>query len=257
MSTRTEPRVVRRPATPGPPAPASVASKREAGRRRLRILLVVVVLALLVAAAGAVTVSPLLDVDQLEVHGVHRVSAAEVETAGGIHRGDAMVWMDPGSVAGRIEALPYVRDARVTREWPDTVTVTVHERTPVAWIDGPGAKALVDGSGRVLETVAAAPAGMPQLLGTKVLPRPGGTIRPADGARVASGLTGLVAAGTASVAVTDHGVVLHLVAGPEVRMGEPRRVAVKLRAALAVLNASQGETVSYVDVSVPSNPVAG
>jgi cell division protein FtsQ len=257
MSTRTEPRSVRRPVDPGPRAYASVASKREAGRRRLRILLVVVVLVVLVAAAALVTVSPLLDVDHLQVHGVHRLTAAEVEAAGGIHRGDAMVWMDTGRVAGRIEALPYVRDARVTREWPDTVKVTVHERTPVAWIDGPGAKTLVDGSGRVLQTVAAAPAGMPQLLGTKVLPRPGGTIRPADGARVASGLTGLVAAGTASVAVTDHGVVLHLVAGPEIRMGEPGQVAVKLRAALAVLNASQNVPVSYIDVSVPTNPVAG
>lgn len=257
MSTRTAPPTDRRPVAPGPGAHAGVVAKREAGRRRLRILLVVVALLVLVAAAGAVSVSPLLDVDHLRVRGVHRLRAAEVEAVGGIHRGDAMVWMDPGRVAGRIEALPYVRDARVSREWPDTVEVTVHERTPVAWIDSPGAKALVDGSGRVLEMVTIAPVGMPQLLGTKVLPRPGGTIHPIDGARVASGLTGLVAAGTASVDATDHGVVLHLVAGPEVRMGEPRRVAVKLRAALAVLNASHDIPVSYVDVSVPTNPVAG
>jgi len=52
-------------------------------------------------------------------------------------------------------------------------------------------------------------------------------------------------------------VVLHLVAGPEIRMGEPGGVAVKLRAALAVLNASQNVPVSYIDVSVPTNPVAG
>jgi len=257
MSTRAEPRSARRPVDPGPRTHASVVAKREAGRRRLRILFVVAVLIVVAAVAGAVSVSPLLDIDHLQVRGVHRLRAAEVETAGGIHRGDAMVWMDPSRVAGRIEALPYVRTARVTREWPDTVTVHVEERTPVAWIDGPSAKALVDGSGRVLEMVAVAPVGMPQLLGTKVLPRPGGTIHPVDGARVASGLTGLVAAGTASVDATERGVVLHLVAGPEVRMGEPHRVAVKLRAALAVLNASHDVPVSYVDVSVPTNPVAG
>ncbi len=40
-------------------------------------------------------------------------------------------------------------------------------------------------------------------------------------------------------------------------MGRPTQIAVKLRAALAVLGASQGVPVNYVDVSVPTNPVAG
>ena len=70
-------------------------------------------------------------------------------------------------------------------------------------------------------------------------------------------LTGLAAVGTASVEATDQGVVLHLASGPEVRMGPATRIKVKIRAALAVLDASQGVTVSYVDVSVPTNPVAG
>jgi hypothetical protein len=52
-------------------------------------------------------------------------------------------------------------------------------------------------------------------------------------------------------------VVLHLRTGPEVRLGPPTQVAVKVRAALAVLQASAGTPVAYVDVSVPTNPVAG
>ena len=135
--------------------------------------------------------------------------------------------------------------------------ITVHERTPRAWIDGPGGKALVDGTGRVLETVAAAPPGMPQLLGAKVVPPPGGTIDAVGAARVAGGLTGLAAAGTTSVEVTDHGVVLHLASGPEVRMGEATQVGVKVRAALGGAGRVAGEPRRYVDVSVPTNPVAG
>ena len=52
-------------------------------------------------------------------------------------------------------------------------------------------------------------------------------------------------------------MVLHLRTGPEVRLGPPTQVAVKVRAALAVLQASAGTPVAYVDVSVPTNPVAG
>jgi cell division septal protein FtsQ len=145
----------------------------------------------------------------------------------------------------------------VAREWPDTVRITVHERRPAAWVDGPGGKALVDGTGRVLELVLVPPAGVPQLLGIKVVPPVGATITPVEGARVAAGVTGAAAGGTSSVEVTDHGVVLHLVAGPEIRMGDANRIAVKLRAALAVLGASGDTVVNYVDVSVPTNPVAG
>ena len=106
--------------------------------------------------------------------------------------------------------------------------------------------------------VDGAPEGRPQLLGAKVVPPPGGTIGTVDAigaARVAGALTGLAAGGTASVETTDHGVVLHLRSGAEIRMGEPTQIAVKLRAALAVLGASQGRPLTYVDVSTPTNPV--
>jgi len=234
-----------------------VAVRRAAGRRRLRVLVLVGVLGLLLAVAWGVSVSPLLDVDHVKVLGVDRLTAAQIEAAGGIHRGDAMLWLDPGQAVRGIEALPYVGRARVAREWPDTVRITVHERRPVAWVEGVGGKVLADGSGRVLETVDAPPAGMPQLLGVKAVPPVGATIVPTDGARVAAGLSGFAASGTASVEVSDHGVLLHLVAGPEIRMGSPTRIAVKVRAALAVLGASSDTAVSYVDVSVPTNPVVG
>jgi len=213
--------------------------------------------AVLVAIAYGVSRSPLLAVDTLQVRGTSHVTAAQVLDAAGIHEGDAMVWMDTSAAVAGMDALPYVRDARVQREWPHTVRITVHERTPAAWIDGPGAKSLVDRTGRVLETVETAPTGMPQLLGTKVVPPPGGTVDAVGAARVAGALTGLAAAGTTSVEVTDHGIVLHLASGPEVRMGEATQVGVKIRAALAVLQALQGAPPTYVDVSVPTNPVAG
>jgi cell division protein FtsQ len=234
-----------------------VAVRRDAGRRRLRVVVVVAALLVLLAVAWGVSKSPLLDVDHVQVQGVDRVSATQVEDAAGVHPGDAMVWLDPGRAVSGIEALPFVRRATVTRSWPDTVRITVVERRPVAWVEGPAGKVVVDGTGRVLEGVADAPPGMPRLVGTKIVPGPGATISPVGGARVASGLTGLVAAGTVSVTVTDTGVTLQLVSGPEIRMGEATRVGVKVRAALAVLGASTGTDVHYVDVSVPTNPVAG
>jgi cell division protein FtsQ len=225
--------------------------------RRRRLLVLGVVVAVLIAIAYGVSRSPLLAVDTLEVRGTSHLTATQVVDAAGVHDGDAMVWIDTTAAVDGMEALPYVRDARLTREWPDTVRITVHERAPAAWVDGPGGKTLVDRSGRVLETVPAAPPGIPQLLGAKVVPPPGGIVDAVGAARVAGALTGPAVAGTTSVEVTDHGIVLHLRNGPEVRMGQATRVGVKIRAALAVLDAMQATLPTYVDVSVPTNPVAG
>jgi cell division protein FtsQ len=241
-----------------------VAARRAEGRRRLRWIVALAVVTGLVAAAWGISQSPLLDVDHLVVSGTGHTTAghttaAQVEAAAGIHRGDALAWLNTGRAVAGLEALPYVRTARVERQWPDTVRIVVAERTPVAWVEGGGRRALVDGTGRVLELVTEPPAGLPQLAGTKAVPDPGGTVATAVAARVAAGLLGL-SFGVQSITATDAGVSLWLPAGgPEIRMGEPDRVRVKVRAASAVLGAMflAGSTVHYVDVSVPTNPVAG
>ncbi len=258
MSTRTQASSSSSPSAPPPPPRSGSGPNRSpkaAARRRRRLLVVAGVVVVLVAIAYAVSVSPLLAVDTLQVRGTSHLTPAQITAAAGVHEGDAMTWIDTGASVEGMEELPYVRSATLERQWPRTVRITVRERTPSAWIDAPSGTALVDGTGRVLETVDAPPQGMPQLVGAKLVPPPGGNIDAVGAARVAGALTGLAAVGTASVEATDHGVVLHLYAGPEIRMGEATQIEVKLRAALAVLGASGDHPVTYVDVSTPTNPV--
>jgi cell division protein FtsQ len=268
VSTRARPRSASsHPSAPPPPPranrpgtsrPRSASPARRGSVRRRRLLVVLgAVVVVLAAAAYGLSVSPLLAVDTVAVRGTSHLTAAQVTAAAAVHDGDSMAWIDTGASVAGIEALPYVRAATIEREWPHTVRITVHERTPAAWIDGPAGKSLVDGTGRVLEAVDAPPAGMPQLVGAKVVPPPGGTIDARPAARVAGVVGALAVPGVASVETTDHGIVLHLAAGPEVRMGEATGVAVKVRAALAVLAALPDAPPAYVDVSVPTNPVAG
>jgi cell division protein FtsQ len=233
-----------------------VAARRAEGRRRLRALVLVGALLALAVVAWLVVASPLLDVDHIRVKGGTRVTAEEIRAASGITTGDPMVWLDGGAAERRLRALPWVASARVEREWPGTVTITVTEREPVAWVDGGAGPALVDGTGRVLSIVEAPPEGFPQIVDPARVPPVGAAISPATGAHVARDLVGYARPATRTIAVTDRGVVLVLQNGAEVRIGSPRRVMTKVVAARAVLDAV-GETVSYVDVSVPSNPVAG
>jgi cell division protein FtsQ len=259
VSTRTRPPAPARARPPVDPRVRErwIAARRAEGRRRLRWVLVLVVVGVLVVVAWGVSVSPLLDVDHIVVVGPgDHITVAQIESAAAIHRGDALAWLDTGRAADGVDALPYVKTAQVTREWPDAVRIVVTERSAVAWIEGGGTRAVVDGTGRILATVGDAPAGLPQLVSADAVPKPGSSIRSTGAARVAAAIAGL-SAGVRSITATAAGVTLQLVAGPEVRLGEPDRIAVKVRAAAAVLGAMQGRDVHYVDVSVPTNPVTG
>lgn len=225
-------------------------------RRATRILVVLAVVTVLVALAYAASVSPFLDVDTATVRGTSRTTAEQVLRTGGIAKGDALFWLDTGAAATRIEALPFVSRARVVKEWPDSVRVTVRERIPAAWAAVPGGMVVVDRTGRVLERVDGAPAGLPELIGLRAVPEPGATVAPVGPARIAGALSAVAAGGTRSVTATDHGPTMQLVNGPEVRLGDTTQVGAKLRALAAVLAAMGDQPVQYVDVSVPTNPVA-
>ncbi len=225
---------------------------------RRRLLVAVVVVLVLGTGAWMATRSPLLDVDHLVVSGNERVSTEELLHTAGLERGDPLLWLDVGEATDAIEALPWVRDARVEREWPDTVRVTVRERRAVAWADtGDGRALLIDPLARVLAVEPSPPTARPQLLDVAPTGPVGGWITPVEGARVAGMLRGLVQAGTRTIATAGGRVTMHTASGQEIRLGRPTQLRAKVAAAVAVLGAPQAAGKAYVDVSAPSNPVAG
>ncbi len=255
--------------TPSPRPPARVpvdervrerwvTVRREEGRRRLRVLVAVIVVVVVAASALALSRSVLLAVKTIEVSGASRVSGDAIRVASGVEDGDPLLWADAAAAARRVRAVPWVASARVTKHWPHTLRIQVTERAAVAWALGAdGAPRLVDPTGRVLERVDAAPEGMPELQGAVRVPGPGRSITPDGAARVAADL-GPLAGRAAVVAFVDGRVTVTLLGGVQVRMGEPVDTAAKAAAADAVLAelARDRVSVTYVDVTVASNPVA-
>ena len=131
----------------------------EGRRRRWWPWAVAAVVGVLVVAAGA-AISPALDVDDVVVQGVDGRRAAQVRAAADLGTGDAMVALDGGAVAARVEDLPWVRTASVRRSWPGRVVVEVQERAPVAALAGAGRWVLVDADGRRLARVRQPPGGV-------------------------------------------------------------------------------------------------
>lgn len=240
--------------------------QRHEGRRRLRRLQAG--LAVVAAGAGAwgVALSPLADVDAVQVRGAERTGAGAVEEASGIDHGEAMVALDLAAAAEAVEALPWVRTATVARRWPGYVTVTVAERRPVAVVTAvEGSRLAVDGDGRLLAVVddGAFPE-LPRLVGPTPPTDPGATLgRPAHAAlRLAELLAVAVPSLASEVTVAEGELEAHLrmATGESTRvlLGREEGLADKVVALAALVDAGVLQSTpapSVVDVRVPDAPV--
>jgi cell division protein FtsQ len=113
------------------------------------------------AAAGAG-----YQVARVEVRGVERLNDYKVYERVLGEQERAMPLVDLQAVRASVMELPWVEDARVSRELPDTIVVDVVERKPHAVLKKPDRLVLIDGSGHELEPISAEQAkGMLQIAG--------------------------------------------------------------------------------------------
>ncbi len=252
------------PPPPRPPMDPRLRARRIAvaraeGRRRLHRLIAVLTVAALVLAAWGVLHSPLMAVGEVEVRGAAQTGAAAVVEAAAIPEGQLMVRLDIGAVRRRVEALPWVAEARVERRWPRTVRVSVAEREALVTAQAAdGSWVLVDASGRSLASVPSPPPGYLRLSGP-VPPGPPGSALP-SGARgalaAAAAIPASLAGSVAAVAwEADGSVSLGLVPDGRAVLGPPDRLADKFLALGTVLATGEVAPGDVVDVQVPSAPV--
>jgi cell division protein FtsQ len=104
-------------------------AKKNVGRL-LRFLFLVVI----VGAGVWVVFSPWLSVKQVLTTGIKTSSANSVLAENRVRAGTPMILIADSEVESMLLQDPWVAEAAVRRDWPDTVTVDVVEREPVAWV---------------------------------------------------------------------------------------------------------------------------
>jgi cell division protein FtsQ len=95
-------------------------------------------LALVLVGAGVWLVgwSDVLDVEGVEVAGAtDTVTPDQVRRAAAVEEGEPLARVDLDAIRSRVESLAAVREADVSREWPDAVRVSVVEREAVALVE--------------------------------------------------------------------------------------------------------------------------
>ncbi len=107
-----------------------------------------------------------LSVQEVLVYGREATRPIELLAALGIGRGDPILMLDPDVARDRIEGLPWVREAWVQRQLPDTVVVRIEERRPLALWQNEQRLTLIDDEGEVLgDGEVGAFADLPQVVG--------------------------------------------------------------------------------------------
>ncbi|MFI5492046.1 cell division protein FtsQ/DivIB [Actinoplanes sp. NPDC051859] len=113
------------------------------------------------ALLWTVYATPVLGVREVRIVGTDTLTSEQVDTAASVRLSEPLARVDLDAIQERVEALPAVERAIVTRSWPSAVQVQVVERKPVAAVPVGKEFALIDGAGVAFRTVAKRPAGLP------------------------------------------------------------------------------------------------
>ena len=212
------------------------------------------------AAVGAVVVvalavwllyfSPFLTVHHVSVSGEQAMSASDIETAAKVPFGTPLIEADLDQIRQRVQAMPGVQSASVSRSWPQTISITVTERVPVAVVSMSGDLRDIDATGVVFGRLSHRPAGVPLI-------RLSGSVDASalrGAATVAASLPPSILRQVTFITVrTMDDIRLNLTGGRQVRWGSATDSATKAEVATALLRLHK----QIIDVSVPSNPTTG
>ena len=227
---------------------------------RSLLLAVGLVLGTLAAYWGA-RATPLFDVQTVDVRGAPQGVLREVRHATRTTVGTSLLGIDAAQLEDRLRMLPAVAGVSVDRAFPHTLVVRVAVERTVAVARRGHSSWLVTASGKVVREIDTGSEPMlPRVWLTHDVPvRLGGTL-PATATAETQVYASLREARfrrrATGIRVEDGEMTIVLRKGPEIRLGEPTDVRLKLAVATQVFRHLQSGTL-YLDVSVPERPVAG
>ncbi|MBX7431680.1 FtsQ-type POTRA domain-containing protein [Mycobacterium sp. Y57] len=131
--------------------------------RGLKLVMWAAAIAVLVVGLGLLLYfTPIMSARSIAVTGLGVVTQDEVTAAAAVQPGTPLLQIDTDAVAGRVAEIRRVASARVQREYPSTLRVTIVERVPVVVKDYPDGVHLFDKDGVDFAT-APPPPGVPYL----------------------------------------------------------------------------------------------
>lgn len=246
-----------------------IAVRRAAGRRRLRVTVIagaVVVTALILMAVLA---SPIFAIDTVVVEGAVYTDRDALGDVVEELKGQTTLLADVDAAERQLLEIPWVKDARVTRDFPSRALVEIVERRPLAHFRGEdGRFRVIDVDGVVLAVIDGVPIDYVEITGRGPNLRPGDDAGNAyrGAAQLANALPPMLRPRVTSMAVSetgditlvlDGGTVDATAASPiTVEFGQPSDYQDKLVALVNELERHAPGEISSIDVSSGSPTVS-
>jgi len=134
------------------------ATRRRINRRRMHRALAAMSVLMVVAGIVGLYFSPILRVQRVEVAGTSALNAEEIADMIDA-QGESMLISDFSGAEERIAELSLVQSVSIERRWPQTVRISIVERSPWGtWLAGDGIY-VIDSEGYILPDVASPPGG--------------------------------------------------------------------------------------------------
>lgn len=228
---------------------------REAGaRRRLGHLLAVIAFFVVVGLIALLLQSPVMAVSDIEVIGADRADVASVLERHAVAVGVPTISVRAADIAADVESEPWVAKAQAVITWPGTVTITVLEHQPIAWVKIDGDWHRVSATGAILEQAKPSPHGA-RITMSGLSGAPGTTMR---GKKTLAALEFLAMLPKqlrrdSVVSRGAGGTLIARVDGHLVHLGSPTDMAAKA-AALTAMLAEGLERKASVSVVSPLRP---
>ncbi len=203
---------------------------RAANRKRIKWAALAVFGVLIVLGILTVLGSSWFAIDDVDVTGAVYTDENRLELVVEDLLGTPALLADTEQAEQQLESIPWVEDARVRVDFPDSATIEIRERTPVATMAGvDGRFRVLDDEGRVLDVIEGQPVAFVLLSGPSTLDLAAGEFAPVGQASAASLVTKLtpsVRPHVLSIDVTDDGadLVLFLDPGAWAEQTSPIRV---------------------------------
>jgi len=114
-----------------------------------------------------VMISPLFAVRQVLVEGNTVITTEAVLTAAGLNAKANIFAVMPGRAVKALQALPYVKSARIVKEYPNTIRIVIEERKAQGYVEFTRMSTylMIDGEGMVLGTQAVLTDALPVIVG--------------------------------------------------------------------------------------------
>jgi cell division protein FtsQ len=203
----------------------------------------------------------------VEVRGAPPALERQVRTALGPLHGQSLLALDPQEIEQRLTELPAVRSASYDRAFPHTLRISVSSERPAAVLRSGSRAWLLSAHAKVLRRLKSPLPNLPRLwVGPTTKPRVGfvpgdtGLTRAAELVARASRAEPALAKRIGTVRWQEGRLTFVLRSGTELRLGSAAHLHLKLAVAgrlLSILPLAERREIGYIDLSVPTRPVAG